>query len=68
MVTLKHMVARLLGPDYGGRKEAMTKTVEADMVDSDQSDDSLVLFGSWQPTSGADVSSSWWLLTSVCQT
>ena len=32
MVTLKHMVARLLGPDYGGRKEAMTQTVEADMV------------------------------------
>ena len=35
----------------------MTQTVEADMVDSDQSDDSLALFGSWQPTSGADVSS-----------
>ena len=46
----------------------MTQTVEVDMVDSDQSDDSLVLFGSWQPTSGADVSSCWWLLTSVCQT
>ena len=37
MVTLKHMVARLLGPDYGGRKEAMIETVEADMVDFDQS-------------------------------
>jgi vacuolar protein sorting-associated protein 13D len=57
VVTLKHMVARLLGPDYGGRKEAMTQTVEADLVDSDQFNDSLALFGSWQPTSGADVSS-----------
>ena len=31
MVTLKHM-ARLVEPDYGCRKEAMTQTVEADMV------------------------------------
>ena len=57
VVTLKHMVARLVGPDYGSRKEAMTQTVEADMVDSDQSEDSLALCGSLQPTSGADVSS-----------
>jgi hypothetical protein len=31
VVTLKHM-ARLVEPDYGCRKEAMTQTVEADMV------------------------------------
>ena len=42
LVTLKHMVVRLLGQDYEGRKEAMTPTVKADMVDSDQSNDSLV--------------------------
>ena len=57
VVPLKHMVARLLGLDYRGRKEAMTQTAEADLVDSDQSDDSPALFGSWQLTSGADVSS-----------
>ena len=34
MVTLKHMVARLVVPDYGGRKEAMAQTVEAEIVDS----------------------------------
>ena len=51
------MVARLVGPDYGGRKVAMIQTVEADLLDSDQSDDSLALCGSWQSTSGADVSS-----------
>jgi hypothetical protein len=27
------MVARLVVPDYGGRKEAMAQTVEADIVD-----------------------------------
>ena len=37
VVTLKYMVARLVGPDCGGRKEAMTQTVEADLVDSDKS-------------------------------
>ena len=26
MVTLQHKVARLLGPDYGGRTEAATQT------------------------------------------
>ena len=36
-VTLKHMVARLVVPDYGGRKGAMTQTADADMVDCDQS-------------------------------
>ena len=34
VVTLKYIVARLVGPDCGGRKEAMTLTVEADLVDS----------------------------------
>ena len=65
-----HMVVRLLGPDYGGRKEAIAQTVKADMLDSDQYDDQLALFGPRQPTSGAAVlmsSPSWWLLTSVSQ-
>ena len=43
------------GPDYRGRKDAIKQTVDADMLDSDQSDDSLALFGSWQLTSGNDV-------------
>jgi vacuolar protein sorting-associated protein 13D len=30
VVTLKHMVARLLGLDYGGKKEATTQAVDAD--------------------------------------
>ena len=37
MVTFEYMVARLVGPDSGGWKEAMTQTVKADLVDSDQS-------------------------------
>ena len=35
----------------------MKQTVEADMLDSDQSNDSLALFDFWQTTSGADVCS-----------
>ena len=31
MVTLKHKVDRLAGPDFGGREEAVTQTVEADL-------------------------------------
>jgi hypothetical protein len=35
LVTLKHMVASLLGLDQGGRIEAVTQTVETDLLDSE---------------------------------
>ena len=45
VVTLKHVVARLLGPDYGGRKKAMTQTVEAE-----QEEDKCQMLGCSQTT------------------
>ena len=53
MVTLKHMVVRLVGPDYGGRKEVVKQTVEADICWTISL--MMALCGEW-------------LLTSVCQT
>ena len=59
VVTLKHMVARALGPDYGGKTEATTQTVAQQEVrkgrDS-QEDESSTLWSEWQPESGAEVS------------
>lgn len=59
VVTFKHMVVRLLGPEYGSRKEAVTQSVEENLVDleeADETDETMALFGEWQPTSCADVS------------
>ena len=55
------------GPDYRGRKDAIKQTVDAVMLDSDQSDDSLTLLGSWQLTLVLMSAAGWWLLTSVSQ-
>ena len=53
VVTLKHMVVRLVGPDYGGRKKVVKQTVEADICWTISL--MMALCGEW-------------LLTSVCQT
>ena len=57
VVTLRHMVVRLLGPDYGGRTEAATKTaVQAAAEGEEAGDETLALWSEWDPDSGADVS------------
>ena len=57
VVTLRHMVARLLGPDYGGRTEAATQTaVQAAAEGEEAGDETLALWSEWELDSGADVS------------
>jgi hypothetical protein len=38
-VTLKHMVVRLLVPEYGGRKMAVTQTVQANLLVLEEAND-----------------------------
>ena len=55
LVTLKHVVARLLGPQYGASRETFTQTDTED--DQVEDEDGLDLFGEWRPSSETDISS-----------
>ena len=54
-MTLKHVVARLLGPQYGASRETFTQTESE--ADQEEDEDGLDLFGEWQPSSETDISS-----------
>ena len=55
--TLRHMVARMLGPDYGGKTEAATQTLATDGdFEGGPGDETLALWSDWEPDSGAEVS------------
>ena len=54
--TLRHMVARMLGPDYGGKTEAATQTLVVDGDLESPGDETLALWSDWEPDSGSEVS------------
>ena len=57
VVTLKHMVARMLGPDYGGRVDAGTQTqAEGEDRAGQGGDETLALWSEWEPDSCTEVS------------
>ena len=56
LVTLKHAVARLLGPQYGASRETSTQT-ETEEDQEEESEEGLDLFGEWQSNSETDISS-----------
>ena len=48
MVTLKHVLVRMLGAEYGASREAASQTVN-DTEDDGDDVDNLAIFGEWQP-------------------
>ena len=56
LVTLKHVLVRLLGPEYGASREMSTQTYD-DGNNEDEEDGQLAIFGSWQHDNEVDVAS-----------
>ena len=57
LVTLKHVLVRLLGPEYGATREIFTQTVSDDVTTEDAADDGLDIFGEWDTDNDVDISS-----------
>ena len=55
MVSLKHLLVRMLGPEYGASREAATQTIED--TEDEEVDDNLAIFGEWQPDTDTDIAS-----------
>ena len=55
MVSLKHLLVRMLGPEYGASREAATQTIED--TEDVEADDNLAIFGEWQPDTDTDIAS-----------
>ena len=58
MVSLKHLLVRMLGPEYGASREAATQTIEDTEDDTGEEEaDNLAIFGEWQPDTDTDIAS-----------
>ena len=57
LVTLKHVLVRMLGPEYGATREMSTQTETFDDDLGNDDDEALALFGEWQPDNDVDISS-----------
>ena len=57
LVTLKHVLVRLLGPEYGASREMATQTVTEQEDDNGESEDGLAIFGEWDRDNDVDVAS-----------